>query len=284
MNSRVAALIVPLIAVGLFIAAPAQAKQPIPGITQTGQWRALKTYVNDLQTKRNTPATAVQKTTFRQRLNTKQAAANARVKKLFVQRRQRIINRDTAREQKQIKKLQNAANRQVGKLTDQRSERLATAKLTFAAQIARIRNRYAGALAKDNRQLSRLERNLRRTRNPFQRQIILAHIDTIEKDIAQLKRARTRNITSATSIHREKVSAIRTKYADKIAKTRAYYKGVIKKVKGAWKVIYADDVAAAKAQRTKQFGLVTNLRNRGSGDITQMPDEPTCRSTSASVC
>jgi len=274
MSTRVAASVISLIAAGLLIAGPAEAKQPIPGITKTGQWRALKSYVNELETKRNTPATAEQKATFRQRLNAKQAAANARVKKLYTQRRQRVINRDTAKERAQIRKLQNAANRQVGQLTNERSGRLATAKLTFATQIARIRDRYAGALAKDNRQLKRLERNLRKTRNPFQRQVILSHIDTIENDITQLKRARTKNIDSATSIHQEKVSAIRTKYADRIARTRAYYSSVIKRVKAAWKTIYADDIAAAKSQRTKQFQLVTNLRNRGKGYIDQMPTPP----------
>lgn len=259
---------------GLAIAGPAQAQQPIPGITQTGQWRALKSYVNELGTKRNTPATAEQKATFRQRLNAKQAAANARVKKLYGQRLQRVKNRDTKKENRQIAKLQSAASRQVGKLTDQRAGRLATAKLTFATQIARIRDRYAGALAKDNRQLKRLERNLRRTNNPFQRQVILAHIDTIENDIAQLKRARTKNIATATSVHQEKVQTIRTRYADRIARTRAYYKGLVRQVKGAWKTIYADNVAAAKSQRTKQFQLVTNLKNRGKGYIDQMPAPP----------
>ena len=284
MSTRVAASVISLIAAGLLIAGPAEAKQPIPGITKTGQWRALKSYVNELETKRNTPATAEQKATFRQRLNAKQAAANARVKKLYTQRRQRVINRDTAKERAQIRKLQNAANRQLGQLTNERSGRLATAKLTFATQIARIRDRYAGALAKDNRQLKRLERNLRKTRNPFQRQVILSHIDTIENDITQLKRARTKNIDSATSIHQEKVSAIRTKYADRIARTRAYYSSVIKRVKAAWKTIYADDIAAAKSQRTKQFQLVTNLRNRGAGYIDQMPEAPTCRAVDAAVC
>lgn len=259
---------------GLAIAGPAQAQQPIPGITQTGQWRALKSYVNELQTKRNTPATAEQKATFRQRLNAKQAAANARVKKLYGQRLQRVKNRDTKKENRQIAKLQNAANRQVGKLTNQRAGRLATAKLTFATQIARIRDRYAGALAKDNRQLKRLERNLRRTTNPFQRQVILTHIDTIENDIAQLKRARTKNISNATAIHQEKVQAIRTRYASRITKTRAYYRGLVRQVKGAWKTIYADNVAAAKSQRTKQFQLVTNLKNRGKGYVDQMPTPP----------
>ena len=42
MKTRVAAAIIPLIATGLLVAAPAQAKQPIPGITQTAQWQVLK--------------------------------------------------------------------------------------------------------------------------------------------------------------------------------------------------------------------------------------------------
>ena len=275
MKTRVAVAIVPLIATGLLVANPAQAQQPVPGITQTAQWQALKTYVNQLQTQRNTPATAQQKATFQQRLNAKQASANSRVKKLYNQRLQQVINRDTAKERRQIQKLQGAADRQVGQLADQRSGRIAIAKATFARQIARIRDRYATALATDSRQLKRLERNLRRTRDPFQRQVILGHIETIENDMNQLKQSQTRNIDNATSIHQEKVSAIRSKYADKIAKTRAYYKGLITQVKAAWQTIYADDVAATKSVRTKQFQLVTNLRNRGTGYIDQMPTPPT---------
>ncbi len=283
MKTRVAAAIIPLIATGLLVAAPAQSKQPIPGITQTAQWQVLKSYVNQLQGLSSTPATAQQKANYRLRLNTKQTAANERVKKLYSQRLQRIINRDKAKEKKQIQKLQNSADRQVGQLVNQRSGKLATEKANFATRIAQIRDRYATALATDSRQLKRLERNLRRTTDPFQRQIILSHIETIENDMDQLKKARTRNIGNATSIHQQKVSAIRDKFAGKIASTRAYYKGLINQVRSTWKTIYADDVAATRSVRTKQFQLVTTLRNRGAGYIDQMPDAPTCRAVQA-VC
>ena len=274
MKTRVVLTIVPLIATAFLVAGPAQAQQPIPSITQTGQWRALKAYVNQLETKRNTPATAQQKTTFRQRLNAKQTAANDRVKKLYSQRLQRVINRDTAKERKQIQKLQDSANRQVGQLANQRSSRIATEKATFASRISQIRSRYAGALAADSRQLKRLQRNLRRTTDPFQRQIILSHIETVQRGMTRLKQARTKDINGATGLHQQKVAAIREKFAGKIASTRAYYKGLIDQVRAAWKTIYADDVAAAKSVRTKQFRLVTNLRNRGAGYIDQMPTPP----------
>lgn len=283
MKTRAAAAIVPLIATGLLVAAPAQAKQPIPGITQTAQWQVLKTYVNQLQGLVNTPATAQQKANYRLRLNTKQAAANERVKKLYSQRLQRIINRDKAKEKQQIQKLKNSADRQVGQLVAQRSGRLATEKANFADKLAEISDRYATALAADSRQLKRLQRNLRKTTDPFQRQIILSHIETVQKGITRLKQARKKDIDSATALHRQKVSGIREKFAGKIASTRSYYKGLINQVRSAWKTIYADDVAATKSVRTKQFQLVTNLRNRGAGYIDQMPDAPTCRAVQA-VC
>lgn len=274
MKTRVVVSVIPLIATALLVAGPAGAKQPIPAITETGQWRALKTYVNQLETQRNTPATAQQKANFRQRLNAKQTAANDRVKKLYSQRLQRVINRDSAKERRQIQKLQNSAARQVGELQAQRASRLSVAKANFSAQINRIRDRYAAALATDSRQLKRLERNLRRTRDPFQRQIILSHIETIERGMSELKQARARNIASATATHKQTVSALREKFAGKIASTRAYYRGLIDQVRTAWKTIYADDVAATKSVRTKQFRLVTNLRNRGAGYIDQMPTPP----------
>lgn len=274
MKTRAVTALVPLIAVGLLAAGPAQAKQPIPGITQTAQWRALKSYVNQLEAKRNTPASAQQKTAFRQKLSGKRLAANARVKKLYSQRIQRIVNRDQAQERRQIQKLQNAANRQVDQLKGQRAARLAYKKASFASQIASIQDRYATSIDTNNRQLKRLERNLRRTRDPFQRQVILQHIDTIENDNTQLKRARTRNIENATDAHREAVSIIRRKFATRIADTRNHYRGLIATVRQTWKTLYANEVKAAKSKRTDQFQLVTNLWDRGEGYIEQMPAPP----------
>lgn len=271
MKTRTIATLIPFIAAGLFIAAPSQAQQPIPGIKQTGQWRDLNAYVDQLQAKRSTPATAEQKANFRSRLNAKQSAANSRVKKLYSQRLQQIINRDQAQEQRRIQKLLDASNRRVGQLQGQRSSRIATAKANFANQLDRIRSRYAASLAADSRQLETLRRNLARTTNPFQRQIILQHIETVQNDISQLRSAQSKEISSATDDHRQKIASIRQRFAARIKSTRSYYQGLIDQVQDAWKKIYDDDVRAVKAQRDNEFQLVTTLRNRGAGYIDQMP-------------
>ena len=273
MKTRVIATVAPLIALGLIAVAPNPAHGAIPNIKDTAQWRNLNSFVNTLEGKRNTPATQAEKNSFRQRLNTKQSAANSKVASLYGQRLKKITSRDKAEEQRQINRLLRASQQRVGALQAQRANRIGIAKEAFANQVARIKGRFAAGIARDNRQLSTLRKRLARTNDPIRRQLILNSIDTVENELSQLRAAQRKSINAATDDHRARIAGIRSKYAARIKDTRAYYQRQIDVVQNSWKVKYDDDVAALKSKRTREYGFVEKLKSRGTGYIDQMPPQ-----------
>lgn len=262
----------------------ASAQQPIPGITQTAQWRALKAYVTSLEAKRNTPASPTQKASFRSRLNTKQLAANERVKQLYAQALNRLKAQDSRKERAAIKKVRQAQAQSIADLKASLASRLAIARATYSRAVNKINDRYAFRIASEQKNLRKLRRNLALTTDPIQRQLILARIDTVKGQLTQNKQIRATELDQAASYYRNQVRAISLRYDNKINGTRAYYKGLVRKVKESWKVIYDNDLAAAKSKRTKEFSLVSGLKARGTGYIDAMPNPPSaCRSVVA-VC
>lgn len=269
---------------GFGLTAQASAAQPIPGITQTAEWKSMKAYVNTLAAKKNTPATSAQKASFRSRLNIKQAATNARVKKLYNQSLNRVKARDDVKERNAIRKVRQNQSRAIAELKVSLASRLDLARNTNSRAVAKINDRYSFRIAAEKRNLKTLRRNLARTTNPFQRQLILTKIDTVTRELAQQKKALKKELADAADRYQAKVQAINLRYDNRIINTRAYYKALVRKVKSAWKVIYDNDVAAAKGKRTKQFSLVSALKSKGTAYIEQMPSPPPpssteCRST-----
>jgi hypothetical protein len=260
--------------VGLGLVSHASASQPIPGIKKTAQWRSLLSYVDVLEGKKNTPATPAQKSSFRNRLNTKQAAANARVKTLYNQRINKITALDAVRERSQIKKVRQSQAKAVAELNASLSARLAVAADAYSDAVRKVKDRFSFRLSSEQANLRKLRKNLSRTTNPFQRQLILQRIDVVTNEIKQQKKAQKKSIDKQTSIYQSKTAFINERYAERIASTKKFYKAQVRKIQTLWKVIYADDVAKIKSQRAKEFTLVTRLRNRGNGYIERMPMPP----------
>ena len=257
------------------LATQASVASSTPGITQTAQWKSLKAYVNSLETKRNTPASPTQKASFRSRLNTKANATNERVKQLYVQSVNALKARDSRKERAAIKKVRESQAQAVRDKKAALASRLAIARVTYNRAVNKINDRFSFRIDSGKRNLKKLRRNLARTTDPFQRQLILTRIDTVKRELGQQKRIRNNELTDAANYYQGKVKAITLRYDNQIIDTRAYYKALVRKVKSSWKVIYDDDLAAAKSTRTKQFSFVSKLKSRGSGYIDQMPAPPT---------
>lgn len=256
---------------GLGLATQASAQKPIPGITQTSQWKSLKAYVNTLQAKRNTPATSTQKANFRSRLSTKQNATNQRVKQLYAQSLNRLKAKDSAKERAAIKKVRQNQSRAVAELKASLAARLGVARNTYSRAVNKIQDRYSFRITSEQRNLKKLRRNLARTTDPLQRQLILSKIDVVKRELSQQKKARSNDLAQANDYYQSQVRTITLRYDNRIVNTRAYYKSLVRQVKASWKVIYDNDVAAAKSKRTKEFSLVSGLKARGTGYIDQMP-------------
>lgn len=274
MKTKAVAFLIPFIAAGFLFASPGQAQQPIPGIQQTAQWRALNDYVSELRAKRKTPATSERKASYRQALKTRRTNANTRVNQLYSERLRRIIGRDKVKERRQIRKYQKASNRQAGKLQGKRSGKIAAAKDASVARVSAIRARYAAALAVQNDQIRKLQKQLRRTKDPFQRTFIKQSITTANNKKDRLRQTRQVDIADEIASRTAQVDSIRRRFSILLERSRSHYRRLIANVESAWRRIYADEVRSLKAQRTSEFQLVTGLNDRGTGYIDEMPPKP----------
>jgi hypothetical protein len=250
---------------GLGLTTQASIAKSSPGITQTAQWKALKAYVNSLEAKKSTPATPAQKASFRSRLNTKQ---------LYAQNVNALKARDAAKERAAIKKVRQSQARSVADIKASLASRLAVARATYSRAVNKVNDNFSFRIASEKKNLKKLRRNLARTTDPIQRQLILTKIDTVKRELAQNRKIRATELDQASSYYQTQVRAITLRYDNKIIDTRAYYKALVRKVKSSWQVIYDDDLAAAKSSRTKQFSFVSKLKARGTGYIDMMPPAP----------
>lgn len=255
----------------LLVAPVAEAQKPIPGIQQTSQWKSMKNYVAFLESRESTPVTPEQKTIYTNTLASRQMAANNRVKQLYGQALNRIRNRDQRAEKKQIGKIRAAEQQKLADIRNRRSAKLAAEKSRFNKQTRGIAARFDRQKSSWQRQLQQLRRNLRRTNNPFRRQVILARIDTVTENLQTVDRQEKIQMQKAKRAHRQKADSIRNRFQKQSLQAQAYYQSLVGEVQNAWKKIYRDDVQAARTNRQRQFGLVSSLRAEGNQYIANMP-------------
>jgi len=267
------ALIVPLI-LTLFFAAwgasPATA-EPIPGITQTPQYKMLVGAVNDLEGQRNVPATPARKTSYRRTLDNKTGAAKSQVKSLFVRRSSRVKSRDDAAQQRQIRNILKNQRNQVDALQALKASKLADAQDDYQASLNRINSRYAPRLDPLVNQRTVLKRQLARTTRPARRQQILDAITTVQAKINRIADGQQVATQVATTGYQARVGAVNDTFAARIRTVQSRGSQLVLQANRAWKATYQADFARLKERRTDEFSLVSRLNERGSGYISSMP-------------
>lgn len=267
---------VSLLLVAVFgLAGPANAKSPIPGIKKTAEYRSLLSYVDFLKGKKSTPASSSQKETYRNNLSNRRLKANGKVKKLYNRRLARIESRDDRAERRQIKRTRQTQKRRVAKLNREKGQRINDARATYQAKVNSANAYYSGSIASKVRKKRILRSKLNRTTNPIKREVLVAKIEAIGPKIRKLKAARNNQINQAAGAYQRRVDRVNSSFATRIAGAKRFYKSIVRRIKRDWRETYRRDIRSAKQLRDDQFSLVTNLRNRGSGYIDQMPAPPT---------
>ena len=264
--------ILPVVVLGALLFAPvSEAQKPLPGIQQTAQWKSMKQYVVFLQSQSSTPASQEQKQTFTNNLATKQAATNDRVRKIYSQAIQRIVNRDQRAEQKQIRKIRSQEKGRLAEIRANRSARINKEEARLQSKDAAVEALYGAKIASAKSTIAQLRRNLRKTTNPFARQVVLARIDAAQNSVTRFRRSQSRELQQNKAQYKDNLQSIRQSYALKLSLTRSHYDGLVSEVQNTWKTIYRDDVRAAQTNRQRQFQLVSGLRQQGDAAIAAMP-------------
>jgi len=272
MKTRLLSTLALISLIVLAFAAPASAQQPIPNINQTSEFRALKKYVGFLEAKRAVPANAETKTTYKLSLSAKRTAANNKSDALYNRRVLRISKQDDNKQRRQIKVIRQNQKVKTTQLKGELSDRLGSLQAKENAAVDRINNSYGARIQSLTNKRSILQKRLDKTTNAAKRDKITIKINAVQKQINTLVNAKQADLNVVTDKYNGKAANLNDLFAARIQRTKDSAASQIKQAKKAYKQLYRDQLAAAKAKKNSEISLITDQANRGTGFITEMPN------------
>jgi len=134
-----------------------------------------------------------------------------------------------------------------------------------------VNARYSTTITSKSANRRRLRAQLNRTTNPIRREVLLAKIENLGLKIRKLKSARKGQINQAGRQYQVKVDKLNSRFAQRIAGTKRFYKSLINLIQENWKKTFEADIAKVQTRRDSQFAAVKRLNRKGVGYIDEMP-------------
>jgi len=261
-----------LITLMLFGAATANAAQrPIPSIKNTPEFRQLKTYVNFLGIKKNTPTSNAQKGVYRAKLKGKRTSANLKATSLFNRRITRISKRDDDSQRRDIRRIRHNQKVKIAKLNNVLNTRLARLNAAQNAAVDRVNAGFSARINSNSRKRDILQKRLNKTTNPVKRTKINDKIIAIQRKLNSLINARQASANAVIARYNARGNNVKNIFTARIARAQASARKQIRQAKAAYKRLYRAAIAAAKQRKAADITLITAQRDRGAGFIEQMP-------------
>ena len=271
MKTRLLSTLALLSLMVLAFASPAAAQKPIPPISSTQPFKALKNYVNLLGGRATVPATVQKKQQFRAALATKRIAANNKAKSLYAKRVVRISKQDDKKENRQIKLIRQTQKTKVSGVKADLASRLAALTVKQNNAIAKVNASYDGRITSNSNKREILQGRLDKAKTPAQREKLTKKITSVQKVINNLANAKQADLSVVESSYATRSANIQNTFNAKIQRVKDAAARQIKQAKLAYKRLYREALAAAKEKQTAEIELITTVRERGAGYIDQMP-------------
>ena len=255
----------------VLVLAPATGAAAPPKFADTAAYKNLTAYVNELNTKKTTPATTEEKTAFQTNLNSKALAAKKRSNKLLQSRKKYQLSLNQKNLKKAVLKLTRKYNRQVTLVKN-------NLKVNTRQQKFRQRDAIRNQTRKINKKINLSRFKLRELRKKYYDTASGAAKTRLQKEInielAKIERSRGL-VAKAT----DKINA-RYKKVFKNLKSRAKndINNLTKKLnrnKSTTKKNYSRNYNQTKRnlikRKDREHVTVDNLKTTGSGYINAMP-------------
>lgn len=272
MKTRLLSTLVLLPLIVLASAAPAAAQKPIPNIKQTQPFRALKSYVGFLEAKRAVPANSETKATYKVSLSGKRTKANLQAKSLYNRRVVRISKQDDNKQRRQIKLIRQAQKMKVSGLKSDLASRLSSLQSKENTAIARVTDSYGSRITSLTNKRTILQKRLDKTKAPAKRDKITIKINAVQKQINVLVNAKQADLNVIETKYNGRSANLNDLFAAKIQRAKDSSARQIKQAKNAYKKLYREQISAAKEKQTNEISLITDLSNRGTAYIVEMPN------------
>jgi hypothetical protein len=258
------ALLVPVLMLAL---APAQAATP--GIRSTREYQQLKTYVQELEAKKDQPQTPAEIQKYRSELRQKRAKAAGKVRALYQDQLSKAKQRRDVRKAK-VQQLKQRKRQTLADLRQAQRDRLSAIAADRRAALSRINTRASARLDTLGKQRAKLQRRIAKATNPVTRQNLREELQAVQEQISTVTESTRDDIRIANNKYDDQAEQAKENFGQRIERAVAQANRAIQTLQQRLRELYQSAKENAQQRRAGEFADVKALYDRGVGYIGQM--------------
>lgn len=259
-------LMFPLAIALAFMGTTTAAQAGMPGIRNTAEYKALKSYVKVLASKSANPNKVGE---YRRTLSAKRAKANSKVRDRFQERRSTAKMQRTKARAKVAKMRQNRSA-EVQALKSNRDAKLSSLEQQRRSGVSRINSEYGDRLDNLAKNRAELTKKLAKAKGAAARQRIRDELDDVQSEINSLDKEKQNDLSLLNTRINNQEQTVKEKAAADISRTKAQVERDIQEAEQALRERYEARSDAAKTARQNEFAIVKAEYERGVAFINAL--------------
>jgi chromosome segregation ATPase len=260
---------VTLLVIPALVAGAAPVNAATPGIRSTKEYQQLKTYVQELDAKKNQPQTPAEIQRYRSELAQKRAKASGKVRALYQDQLSKAKQRRDNRKAK-VATVKQRKRTAIADLRQAQQNRLNAIAADRRAALARINTQYNTQQDKLTKERAKLQRKIRKATNPVRRQNLQEELQAVQQQINTLSREKQDDIRIANNKYDDQVERTKENYSQRIEQQTEQFDQQIATLQERLREMYQTSKQNAQQRRASEFADVKALYERGLGYINQM--------------
>ncbi len=241
-----------------------------PGIRNTKEYQALKSYVSQLNAKKNQPQTQAEIAKYRRELSAKKTKADNKVRSLYQDRIAKAKDQ-RAKSRVKVRKLRAQWKSEVAELKQGLKNKLNSLESQRRSEIARINTQFDGKLNSLQNKRAKLQKRLAKAKDPVVRANLREEISSINDEIATLNSEKQSDLRAVQTKYNNLEEQAREQAASNISRTRARGERAVQEAEAALREVFAEKRAAANSIKAAEFTVVRTEYDRGVTYINEMP-------------
>jgi len=272
--SRKLRSLVPVAAIALLavaLVAPAAKAANVPPLASTAQYKALVSFVDKLDDRSNTPATAAQKATYDGQLENKHEAAVNKSTALF-NRGKKAAQAESQRAFKTgVRTIRRTEAGELAALRSDYDARMNRAADDYESALGRVEDTYDSRTASLRKQIRRLRDEKAKAEGVVRKAEIEEAIERRVKRVADNRTAEQEEVADLKAGYRREKEAIRSAKASATQSVQQDDDEAIETLRSRGKQIYNAKVRTLQSRRANQLNDLEAKLNAGRAAIARMP-------------
>ncbi len=249
----------------------ASGAKTIPPLKDTQQYKALASYVVEMEAKSSIPVDTPTRNQYLNSLNTKVSLANDRVTMLFSNRKTRALNQSKSSLRKAVKKIRNKERRNLKKAKRNLSKALAANKADYQREIDKIKSQFGPEIKATKKTIAKLEKAKAKTRNPRKQVALEEKINENQVILQNLTADQSADKNQARKALKRQAKAERQDFRASADRIENKADRAVNKRTSTSKLNYRTRVEELKDRRSVETSQVNVQKTKGEAAINAMP-------------